>query len=330
MKCFEYGDIISHLRQLARTGKDATSDVNTTIGGSNGLYISNDGGVSNTYQGTETRVYAYRDILVPNGTTELQLSFDWKAQGGSAHYEFLRVYWLDPSVVNLTPGSNPPTVNGVNYDAAGQPGNYGSGGEHWLSLQSTWQHQEMMITSDQFPEMGNGDRVYRLVFHWRNTSYNSNPPAAVDNIELSVPVIEPCETPTNLAVSGITQTEATATWTPGGSESAWIVQYKAASATNWTPVAATVNSYTMTGLTANTQYQVRVQSACSDGTASQWTEAITFTTLPEDTPEPCDVPTNVTVVDTQDESLTISWDANANVSSWNVQYRQKDSVIIVF
>ena len=302
---------------------DATSDVNTTIGGSNGLYISNDGGVSNTYQSTETRVYAYRDILVPNGTTELQLSFDWKAQGGSAHYEFLRVYWLDPSVVNLTAGNNPPTVNGVNYDAAGQPGNYGSGGEHWLSQQSTWQHQEMMITSDQFPEMGNGDRVYRLVFHWRNTNYSSNPPAAVDNIELSVPVVEPCETPTNLAVSSITQNEATATWTPGGSESAWIVQYKAASAANWTPVAATVNSYTMTGLTPNTQYQVRVQSACSDGSASSWTEPLTFTTLPEDTPEPCDVPTNVTIVDTQDESLTISWDANANVSSWNVQYRQQ-------
>ena len=161
------------------------------------------------------------------------------------------------------------------------------------------------------------------MFHWRNTNYSSNPPAAVDNIELSVPVVEPCETPTNLAVSSITQNEATATWTPGGSESAWIVQYKAASAANWTPVAATVNSYTMTGLTPNTQYQVRVQSACSDGSASSWTEPLTFTTLPEDTPEPCDVPTNVTIVDTQDESLTISWDANANVSSWNVQYRQQ-------
>ena len=300
---------------------DASSDVNTTIGGSNGLYISNDGGASNTYQGTETRVYAYRDVLVPNGTTELQLSFDWKAQGGSAHYEFLRVYWLDPSVVNLTPGSNPPTVNGVNYDAAGQPGNYGSGGEHWLSQQSTWQHQEMMITSDQFPEMGTGDRVYRLVFHWRNTNYNSNPPAAVDNIELSVPVVTPCEVPTNLAVSGITQNEATATWTPGGSESAWIVQYKAASATNWTPVAATINSYTMTGLTSNTQYQVRVQSACSDGTASSWTEAITFTTLPDDTPEPCNAPTGLIVGTITHESIAISWDNDANVNSWNIQYR---------
>jgi hypothetical protein len=299
---------------------DATSDVNTTIGGSNGLYISNDGGVSNTYQGTETRVYAYRDILVPNGTTELQLSFDWKAQGGSNHYEFLRVYWLDPSVVNLTPGSNPPTVNGVNYDAAGQPGNYGSGGEHWLSLQSTWQHQEMMITSDQFPEMGNGDRVYRLVFHWRNTSYNSNPPAAVDNIELSVPVIEPCETPTNLAVGSITQNEATATWTPGGSESAWIVQYKAASATNWTPVAATVNSYTMTGLTANTQYQVRVQSACSDGTASPWTEPVTFTTLPEDTPEPCETPTDLVALDVTSSTITFTWTDHSDSYSWNIMW----------
>ena len=155
-------------------------------------------------------MYAYRDILVPDGTTELVLSFDWKAQGGSYNYEFLRVYWLDPSVVTLTAGNNPPTVNGVNYDAAGQPGNYGpNASEHWLSLQSTWQHKEMIISADQFTGMGNGDRIYRLVFHWRNTYYSSNPPAAVDNIELRAIT---CATPTGLSVSDVGENEATVAW----------------------------------------------------------------------------------------------------------------------
>ena len=164
---------------------DSSSDVNTTEGGVNGLYISNDGGASNTYSGTETRVYAYRDILIPDGASDLMLSFDWKAQGGLYSHEFLRVFWLNPDVVTATAGSNPPTVNGVNYDAAGQPGNYGSSAhEHWLSMQSTWQHEEMIISSNQFADMGNGDKIYRLYFHWRNIDRSSQPPAAVDNIRL--------------------------------------------------------------------------------------------------------------------------------------------------
>ena len=554
---------------------DGSSDVNTTVGGANGLYISNNGAVSNTYEGTETLVYAYRDILVPNGTTEMVLSFDWKAQGGSAHYEFLRVYWLDPSVVTLTAGSNPPTVNGVNYDAAGQPGNYGSGGEHWLSQQSSWQHQEMLINTNQFPEMGNGDRIYRLAFHWRNTSYSSNPPAAVDNIELraitcptptnlfmgtvgendasvywsgnadsygvtitsatgtdyqtttsnsltltglnpsttyqvvvrgfcgsdssmlsqpisfttacgpisvattpwttdfegtdgelltcwvsastgyynnqtfphiqpsssiahsgtraleiafgdivtALPLFledlsnlqvsfwaktnnyssdnatmelgyitdpydassfvsletlsgqtytqttrtfadlaglnlpsttriafryirpsstsltswyvddievsmvnapEPCDMPTGLSVSAITQTSAVATWTAGGSETAWNVQYKAASATNWTDVPVNATTFTMSNLTPNTSYQVRVRANCGSGSVSLWTETVTFTTLPNDTPEPCDVPTGLDTTLVANEVISITWNANANVNSWNVRYRPEN------
>lgn len=154
-------------------------------GGENGLYISNNGGAFNTYGGTESRVYAYRDVLVPDGVTDLVLSFDWKAQGGSSRNEFLRVYWLDPDVVTVTAGSNPPTVGGVNYDAAGQPGNYGaSAHEHWLSMQNTWQHEVMIISADQFTDMGNGDKIYRLYFHWRNVNYSDQPPAAVDNIHI--------------------------------------------------------------------------------------------------------------------------------------------------
>ncbi|MBO7651371.1 MAG: hypothetical protein J6S84_01470, partial [Bacteroidales bacterium] len=176
-------------------------------GGENGLYISNDGGISNTYSGTETRVYAYRDILVPDGTTDLLLSFDWKAKGGLRNYEFLRVYWLNPAVVTVTAGNNPPTINGVNYDLAGQPGSYGSfANSHWLSQQNTWQHEVMIISADQFTDMGNGDKIYRLYFHWRNINYSSQPPAAVDNVHLEQ-IINPIVATSS--VSDISTTSAT-------------------------------------------------------------------------------------------------------------------------
>jgi hypothetical protein len=253
------------------TPTDASSDVNTTIGGSNGLYVSNDGGASNTYQSGESRVYAYRDVLVPDGTTELVLSFDWKAQGGLYNYEFLRVYWLDPTVVTLTPGSNPPTVNGVNYDAAAQPGNYGPNHtEHWLSQHNTWQHQEMIISADQFTEMGNGDRIYRLVFHWRNTNYNSNPPAAVDNIELRAIT---CATPLDLFVSNIDDDNATVSWTGGADY--YGVTITSAMGTDYQTTSG--NSLTLTGLTPNTSYQVAVRAFCGTD-SSMLSQPINFTT----------------------------------------------------
>ena len=246
---------------------NTTSEVNTTIGGTNGLYISNDNGATNAYTGTETRVYAYRDVLVPDGTTELVLSFDWKAQGGSYNYEFLRVYWIDPTVVTLTPGNNPPG----GYDASAQPGNYGPNAtEHWLSQHNTWQHQEMVISADQFPGMGVGDKIYRLAFHWRNTYYSSQPPAAVDNIELRAIT---CATPTGLMVNNVDENSATVSWV-GNADSYGVTITSAAGVDYQT---TTSNSLTLTGLNASTSYQVTVRAYCGTD-SSMVSQSLSFAT----------------------------------------------------
>jgi len=235
-------------------------DVNTTVGGTNGLYISNDGGSSNTYSSTTSKVYAYRDIFVPDGTTELVLSFDWKAQGANSHYHFLRVYWLDPSV-NLTPGNNPP-----GYDLSGQPG-----GEHWLAEQSTWQHQEMVISADQFVGMGVGDRTYRLAFHWRNESYSvTNPPAAVDNIELRAIT---CATPTGLYASNVGENGATVSWS--GNADTYGVTITSPMGTDYQTTSS--NSLTLTGLNPSTTYQVTVRAYCG-ADSSMISQTYSFTT----------------------------------------------------
>ena len=245
---------------------NTTSEVNTTVGGTNGLYISNDNGATNAYTGTETRVYAYRDVLVPDGTTELVLSFDWKAQGGSYNYEFLRVYWLEPSA-NITAGNNPPG----GLDASAQPGNYGPNAtEHWLSQHNTWQHQEMVISADQFAGMGNGDKIYRLAFHWRNTYYSSQPPAAVDNIELRAIT---CATPTGLMVSNVDENSATVSWV-GNADSYGVTITSAAGADYQT---TTSNSLTLTGLNASTSYQVTVRAYCGTD-SSMVSQSLSFAT----------------------------------------------------
>ena len=237
-------------------GTDTAATVNTTNDGETALYISNDGGSTNAYSNSENRVYAYRDILVPDGTTELQLSFDWKANGRSSSYEFLRVYWLDPTV-NITAGNNPPS----GYDASAQPGNYGPDAtEHWLALKTEWQHVDMVISSEQFEGMGDGDKVYRLAFHWRNYSnWNSvaNPPAAVDNVILKA--VE-CFSPANVEVSDITENTATVSWAGDADEYSVIVTQGSISTYQTT----SANSIELSDLISSTNTTVTIRSLCGD------------------------------------------------------------------
>ncbi len=135
--------------------------------------------------------------------------------------------------------------------------------------------------------------------------------------------VEPCDVPTNLAVSNVSQTSATATWTAGGSETAWNVQIKEASASDWgNSINVTAATYTFSGLTANTAYQVRVQAVCTEDLTSDWSALVSFTTLEEEEEETCPAPTGLEATDVQNETITLTWSQEANTANnWTVQYR---------
>ncbi len=139
--------------------------------------------------------------------------------------------------------------------------------------------------------------------------------------------IATCDVPTALDVDEITQTGAVATWTAGGEETAWNLQYKEASATEWgSSINVTASTYTFAGLTANTAYQVRVQAVCAEDLTSDWTESFNFTTLEEEEEETCPAPTGLTSTDVQNETITLTWEQEANTAdSWEVQYRVQGS-----
>lgn len=82
--------------------------------------------------------------------------------------------------------------------------------------------------------------------------------------------------PAGLMVSGITTAAANVSWDPIANAS-YIVQYKEASASTWTSVGVTANSYTITGLEEGTGYEVRVAAVCS-GVTGAYTTSMTFTT----------------------------------------------------
>lgn len=101
----------------------------------------------------------------------------------------------------------------------------------------------------------------------------------------------------SLIVTGITYTgECTATIptniqaTVIGSSSATIIwdlilgadyelRYREVGSPSWTTVSVSTSSYTITGLTELTDYEVQVRSICPDTTTSDWSASVFFTTI---------------------------------------------------
>ena len=82
--------------------------------------------------------------------------------------------------------------------------------------------------------------------------------------------------PTDLTVTTVTASAATIGWTSTASK--WNLRYKETEATDWTTVEnLNAKTYTITGLMANTTYNVQVQAVYDEGT-SKWAST-SFTTI---------------------------------------------------
>ena len=100
----------------------------------------------------------------------------------------------------------------------------------------------------------------------------------IDNI--SVHKVPTCFQPTALAASNLTNNSAHMTWTAGGSETAWRLQYRADGGDWSAEQAVSTNAqYDLTSLSANTEYFVRVKAYCGVEDESEWSEVASFTTL---------------------------------------------------
>ena len=83
-----------------------------------------------------------------------------------------------------------------------------------------------------------------------------------------------CPAPTALTVdaNSVTAHGATLSWTAGGEEESWIINY------NGHDTTVIDNPFTFDNLTPATAYTVKVAAACSESDTSHWTSTVSFTT----------------------------------------------------
>ncbi|WP_131494774.1 fibronectin type III domain-containing protein, partial [Flavobacterium enshiense] len=232
-------------------------------GGTRAMYISNDNGVSNAYTLTSTSVVqAYRDVQIPAGVTQVNLGFDWKAQGETT-LDYFRAW--------LVPTSFVPTAGTQITGAADRINLSGS-----INQSATWARRNLVLNVGALA----GQNV-RVVFEWvNNASGGTQPPVAIDNINITIIT---CPAPTVPTVVSVTQSTATVQWTAGAFESQWEVVVQPAGSGqptgSSTIIPAATNPFTITGLSANTSYEYYVRAACTPVTdVSTWAGPKTFIT----------------------------------------------------
>ena len=270
-------------------------------GGSHALYISNDNGLNHAYTNTAAAMVYATKVISFDETAIYQVSYDWLCNGESS-YDYLRVA-LVPVSEELVASTS--LLSGLGTSTLPE-GWIALDGGNRLNGVSSWQtiSQEIQIAAG----------TYKLVLAWRDdTSTGTNPPAAVDNFAISV-LTCPAPSSLNIIENSVTTSSVRLECVSSGSESAWMIQYKKSAASDWITVEepATENPFTLSGLDAATQYDVRVAAWCD--TESQ--EGISLFTAPVSFFTECDVVANYPYSEdfsgvtgsSDDHVLPICWD----------------------
>ena len=271
--------------------------------GTHGLYISNDGGTTNDYDKiSSTMVYASKLFAFEPGI--YKFSYDWLANGES-NFDYLRVA-LVPANVFLEAGTTAPTVPSGSFYSNLPTGWRALDGGRQLKLSTEWQTMNAEV---ELPTAGN----YMMVFAWRNdSSGGTNPPAAIDNVSIDAIT---CPMPNNMRCTAFNAHTATLAWTENGEASAWQICLND-DETNLIDV--TENPYTLTNLTSETSYSVKVRANCGDKQSS-WSNSANFTTT-----EACPTPTDFAATEIYGYGATLSWTGTSQ--SYSVMYRTADDV----
>ena len=262
------------------------------------LFITFNGSAAEYNTNVNSVVTAEKAFNMPEGNT-VHVEFDVQVggEGGSTPTpsDYLKVF-LAPNNVEYTTGTS-----SSNAQSAPDYNTYAFNFSNylWQTLEYNYPYK-LNMTRDSIlhisMEVANPDvnGEAKIVFLWRNDDYiGTQPGAIIRNFIITSdttqtpptppdpPTPLPCATPTSLSTTNVSYNSVDINWVAGEDETAWNLQYKENTASNWSnsiPVATP--NYHLTGLTAETNYQVRVQANCID-TLSDWTAPVSFTTTQE-------------------------------------------------
>jgi hypothetical protein len=221
-------------------------------------------GNSTTTVGASTQartVHLYRSITIPTGAENIVLKFKYKQEVADAGNDYIAVY-----TGNVVPTSgNLPAANLVfgPFPGAGV---------------ATFQEQTVTLSESLAGTTTN------LIFTFNANNDAPHGYGAIDDVELTFD-LPSCLRPVGFVSSNVTETTADVSWTSNGSETEWELYFGEEpltapdSSTTPTVLELDAETYSFSGLSFGTTYEVYVRANCGSGDVSNWTGPISFTTL---------------------------------------------------
>ena len=257
------------------TNKWHVGSFTSPAGHSGSLFISSDGGTTADYD-IDARSVVVAEKLFQTGTSDsLAISFDLTIVGEEivydeddiGVYDYLKVFWVPADTVYEVSISMPYYAN-AEYSTNVIMSNAASATNYTVNMLTGTQTMSATIANE-------ANTLKKLVFLWRNDNSGGNQPGAIiDNLSIveAGNISGPCDAPTALAVSNITQTSAEVSW--NGTATGYEVRLNGGM-----PETVSTTSKTFTGLTAGTNYTAEVRAVCASS-QSPWVST-SFTTQNE-------------------------------------------------
>lgn len=202
--------------------------------GKRSLYVSQDGGKTNTYAPVNNMLLAYRDITLEEG--EYDVAYDWMGTGNN-NAGYLKIVYAnrpDDGLSCLGNGVEPAWV-ATSVQLMGE--------NTMLNKGDSWRHVQARV---RIPKAQANKTTTRLLFVWVNTSVaqkDSITSVAIDNFQLAK--ASSSDYPWNIHISTILNT-STVSW--DGSAESYEVMYRKKTDSEFVSVAATGNSVTLTDM----------------------------------------------------------------------------------
>lgn len=237
------------------------------------------------------------DNLVVSNVTQTSASFSWNGSSdANNYYLFLKKEGEDET--NFVVQSNQFSINSLE-----------SGTNYEIRVLSTC----------------NGVTSQFSTTKYFTTSQASTPP----------PNNNSCHAPSELSIMNISQTTALVEWPEVSGSSFYILGYTRSGVENaWEYIIVNNdNKYTLTGLSSNSNYAVKVRSMCGVHSSDFTTDQL-FTTLPTNTQtnnsgtstgntdnneqETCDIPSGIQTIDITNNSVNLQWDETSSANQYIV------------
>ncbi len=246
---------------IGPSGPDAVHGWGLLNGKAAAETITNNGSNSKIEELTLSNGQTYSVTVQSDGTSPLLASISWTDRPGA--------------IVSATNSKNAVLINDLDIRVTKGSSTFSP---YKLTSITTNSTGDNTVDPYERVDISNASGTYTItVTHKGSLTGNSQNFSLVVTGVTNTTTVCTATVPTGVTSSGVSTSSANVGW-DSVSGATYDLRYRQTGTNNWTTIAANNTSSTITGLTTATTYEAQVRSKCSDGSTSNYSSSINFTT----------------------------------------------------